>query len=88
MKEHLNQFDFEYMMWQQWKEGFARYIENLIRSRMGLGINDKELKPTFDRVSFYCIGSKTIDILIDKNSELNGNLEGLFYKMFDLALCA
>lgn len=84
MKEHLNQFNFEYMIWQQWKEGFARYIENLIRNRIGLNVNDKEINPPFDRVSFYCIGSKTIDILIDKNPKLKGDLEGLFYKMLDL----
>jgi hypothetical protein len=36
MKDELNQKDFEYMVWQEFREGHANYIENLIRERWGL----------------------------------------------------
>jgi hypothetical protein len=35
MKTTLSEKDFEYMIWQEWSEGYATYIENLIRERLG-----------------------------------------------------
>jgi hypothetical protein len=39
MKAYLREVEFEYMIWQEWKEGFARYVENLIRKELGLQLN-------------------------------------------------
>jgi hypothetical protein len=36
LKSFLSEGDFYYMVRQEWKEGFARLIENQIRRRMGL----------------------------------------------------
>ncbi|MDR1469988.1 MAG: hypothetical protein LBT00_11925 [Spirochaetaceae bacterium] len=36
MKAALSEKDFEYMIWQEWTEGYATYIENLIRERLGV----------------------------------------------------
>jgi len=36
MRKYLKNHDYEYMIWQQWKEGFARYIENKIRNTLNV----------------------------------------------------
>jgi len=81
MKTILNDKEFEYMIWQEWKEGYARYIENMIRENFGIKKNSKELKPPFDRVCFYEIGSKYIENLIKRNMELKNNLEKIFFEI-------
>jgi len=81
MKECLKETDFEYMIWQEWKEGFARYAENLLREELGLERNTNILNPPFDRVCFYEIGSRYIKVLLENDKTINGDLEKLFYKM-------
>jgi len=81
IKTILNEKEFEYMIWQEWKEGYARYIENMIREKIGIKRNSKILKPPFDRVCFYEIGSKYIETLIKRNTELKNNLEKIFYEI-------
>ena len=81
MKEHLKETDFEYMIWQEWKEGFARYVENLIREKIGMEKNSQILSPPFDRVCFYEVGSKYIEILLRYDKTLYDDMEKLFYKM-------
>jgi hypothetical protein len=79
MKAELDEKDFEYMLWQEWKEGYARYIENLVRERWGL---DKVSTPSpFERHILYEIGSRYIEALIRNDPKLKGNVEALFYKM-------
>jgi hypothetical protein len=82
MKVYLQETEFEYMIWQKWKEGFARYIENLIRKELGLQLNTNELIPPFDRVHFYEIGSKYIEYLLNNYNELDNCIIKLFEKMF------
>ncbi|MCL2558228.1 MAG: hypothetical protein FWE09_07090 [Treponema sp.] len=81
MKAILNDKEFEYMIWQEWKEGYARYIENMIREKIGLKKNNKILKPPFDRVCFYETGSNYINDLIKRDMELKNNLEKIFFRI-------
>jgi len=81
MKSMLNEKEYEYMIWQEWKEGYARYIENMIREKIGIKRNNQILKSPFDRVCFYEIGSKYIETLINRNIELKNNLEKIFYEI-------
>ena len=81
MKYYLKETDFEYMIWQEWTEGFARYVENLIREELGIEKNTYILSLPFDRVCFYEIGSKFIEILFNNDKTLNNDIEKLFYKM-------
>lgn len=83
MKNYLSKIDYEYMIWQQWKEGFARYIENLLRNRVDLRPNISKLKPIFTRVSFYDMGSKYINLLIKDNPAFKSDIKGLYNKMFN-----
>ena len=81
LKEYLNETDFEYMVWQEWKEGYARYVENLIREKLAMKKNINDLSAPFGRVHFYEIGSRYIELLIKSDSTLNTDLEKLFYTM-------
>lgn len=77
----LNETDYEYMIWQEWKEGYARFIENRIRSFFGLEQNIQELKEPFCRVSFYESGSRHISFLLRHHHGMS--LYELFGFMFD-----
>jgi hypothetical protein len=81
MKTYLQKVEYEYMIWQEWKEGFARYVENLIRKELGLQLNTNVLRQPFDRVHFYEIGNKYIEMLVKNDKELNINIIKLFNKM-------
>jgi hypothetical protein len=75
LRAHLRARDFEYMIWQEWKEGFARYIENRIQLRLGLPENHGGSEQPFSRVAFYAGGAR----LIASHPELATDLEALFH---------
>ncbi len=83
LKRILSKTDFEYMVWQEWKEGFARLIENKIRCRLSLKENHYGMERPFHRISFYVGGSRFIKILGKQEPELLVNIEELFYKMLN-----
>ena len=84
MRTYLHKDEYEYIIWQAWKEGFARYVENLIRKELGLRINANILIPPYNRVALFEIGCKYIETLIKMDGELNDNIVELFTKMFVL----
>ena len=84
LRKILDQADFEYMIWQEWKEGFARLIENKIQARLKLDINNYGLNKPYNRVTFYVGGAKLIQYLSQENNESFLNLELLFNKMIGL----
>ena len=67
--------DFEYMIWQEWKEGLARHIENRIQQRLGLPENHGGGEPPFSRVAFYEGGAR----LIALQPEPAADIEALFH---------
>ena len=81
MKVILNLSDYEYMVWQEWKEGFARYIENLINNRLGLMENHGGKELPFRRVTFYEGGAHFIEILEKQSHDLLIDIELLFERM-------
>ncbi len=83
LKSILDTKDYEYMIWQEWKEGFARYIENEIRRGVKLSENTGGREKPFSRVSFYSGGEVYVRFLLDQNPELQTNLAALFYKMLN-----
>jgi hypothetical protein len=82
MKVILNLRDYEYMVWQEWKEGFARYIENRIKDRLGLVENHGGKELPFSRVTFYEGGAHFIEIVERQNPDLLIDIELLFERMF------
>lgn len=66
LKEKLSASDYQYLCWVEWKEGSARWIENLIRNEFNVDNNIAGKKGKFSRVSFYYGGSNYIKLLNEK----------------------
>ena len=81
LKEVLNAQDHEYLVWVEWKEGFARYIENKARAKLELELRVSAAVPPFDRVSFYEGGARYISLLVGGDPELEKDIEQLFGRM-------
>jgi len=81
LKQILTTGEFEYMVWQEWKEGFARYIENRIRRRLELEENHRGREAPYTRVSFYEGGSKLVEFLEKQEPGLINDIETLFDRM-------
>ena len=78
MKTYLSITEYEYMIWQMWKEGFADYIENLLRDKLNLNLKSRELKQPFTRVLFYKLGSKYIELIINRCKKHDNDIVELF----------
>lgn len=81
LRRLLTQMDYEYMVWQEWKEGFARRTENLMRARLGNRLNQGKNLPPYDRVTFYAGGEHFIDLIIAEEPALVEEIEVLFGRM-------
>ncbi len=81
LKAYLGVHDYEYMVWQEWKEGFARWVENLVKRELGLPENKVGLKHPFSRVVFYAGGEAYINYLAQSFPPLVNDLTALFVKM-------
>lgn len=84
LREYLDEEDFEYMAWQEWKEGSARWLENKIRRRFSVEKNSFGAEKPYSRVSFYASGSLLIDLLIEEQPEIFADLETLYHKIYNL----
>lgn len=82
LKTLFSQEDYEYLVWQEWKEGFARYIENRIQRRLELPEDHGCQEPPFSRVTFYAGGAHFIAMLGQQESGLLLDIEQLFDRMF------
>jgi len=81
MKARLSETDYEYMVWQEWKEGYARYVENKIRKRLNGDVSRDDMTPPYDRVTFYETGSRYIGLLLETDAAMG--LEELFRAMMN-----
>lgn len=78
LKGSLSKEDYEYLVWEEWKEGFARFIENKVKERMSINENTGGKGEPYNRVSFYYSGDKLIHLISLDNNKLLNNLEELF----------
>jgi hypothetical protein len=74
----LSDDDFDYMTWQEWKEGLARHLENAIRARLELPANDGGLERPYTRVTFYVGGDRLIGFLAKSDPSIPGDLVKTF----------
>jgi hypothetical protein len=81
LKETLNMPDYEYMVWEEWKEGFARLMENSIRKKLELEENHGGSDLPYNRVTFYEGGARYISALFNENKDLEKDIEELFFRM-------
>ncbi len=79
LRRVLSAIDFEYLVWQEWKEGFARWMENSIRRRLDLPVNQGGRERPFSRVTFYAGGAALIAHLA-ASGELS-TLDALFHRL-------
>ncbi len=63
LRKALSPAEWEYLTWQEWKEGLARYLENRMRDVVGLSENRGGETPPFSRVTFYRGGDMLIRFL-------------------------
>lgn len=81
LKAYLGVHDYEYMVWQEWKEGFARWAENLVRRHLGLPENLGGLTQPYSRAVFYAGGNAYIDYLAAVFPPVVQDLSALFVRM-------
>ncbi len=81
LRAHLSAIDYEYMVWQEWKEGLARYVENCIQEKRGLPVNTFGAEPPYDRIAFYHGGAHYIAHLVRENPALHNDPKALFEAM-------
>ena len=81
LRAYLGVHDFEYMAWQEWKEGFARWMENQVKQQVGLPMNSGGLVKPFSRVLFYAGGEALIDYLAAAHPGITEDLPALFHRM-------
>lgn len=84
LRTYLGRHDYEYMTWQEWKEGFARWVENLIKGQLGLPENVRGIEKPFSRVVFYMGGTAYIDYLTRCEPAIVTDLRGLFKRIYQI----
>jgi hypothetical protein len=84
LKHGLGRDDYEYMVWVEWKEGFARYIENKIRLRYGLDPNSGGREQPYGRVTFYYGGERLMTYLSAQRGGTFPDVRELFGEVFAL----
>jgi len=62
--------DRAYMVWQEWREGTARWVENKVRRRLGLRRSNSGFSEPFGRETFHAGGAGIIEILVRTEPEL------------------
>ncbi len=84
LQSMLSPFDYQYMVWQEWKEGFALFIENKLRHQLGLENNRVGRSGSLSRLAFYAGGEAYINHLLKENPSLEADLEALFSKLLEI----
>lgn len=84
LSESLTADEWDYMTWQEWKEGLARYLENALGARLGRPANRGGLKPPYNRVTFYAGGDGLIRALSAGDPSIANNIEQLYGRIHDL----
>ncbi len=83
LRQSLSPDEWDYMTWQEWKEGTARYLENQACLRLGEPANTGGVKPPFSRVTFYAGGEALIHALSAREPGIEKDLERLYHRIAD-----
>ncbi|NMO98182.1 hypothetical protein [Paenibacillus lemnae] len=81
LKECLTSEQVEYMVWQEWKEGFARYIENRLNAQLGINQNHWGKEEPYGRPTFYEVGSRLIDLIVKASPSSLYRIDELYYAL-------
>lgn len=84
LRSILSPHEVEYMVWQMWKEGYARWVENRIQRHLGLPVNRYGEEQPYNRISFYVGGGDYFEALAKRDKDTTEDLPGLFYGLSEL----
>lgn len=71
-EEIMGKHDIEYLLWQEWKEGLARFLENKIHNLVGNNENHYGSSMPYNRISFYESGSRYISLIESIHPPVSG----------------
>ncbi|MCT4685926.1 hypothetical protein [Vallitalea sp.] len=80
--DNLNDDDREFIIWQEWKEGLARFLENRAREHIGIKNNIKGAKKPYSRISFYRSGDLIISYICKHKPQLTKDIRRLFEVLY------
>ncbi len=78
LRQYLSKEEYSYMTWVEWKEGFARWVENKVRNKFRINENHAGRTEPFNRTTFYEAGSQLIELIFKSNPEIMPDLEKLY----------
>lgn len=78
LKKSLSAEEWEYLTWQEWKEGLARCLENRMRAVLGLPENKGGETPPYNRVTFYRGGDKFIRFLERRQPGIAADMKKIY----------
>jgi hypothetical protein len=78
LRLQLSEEEYSYMTWVEWKEGFARWVENKVRNKFGVKENHGGGIEPFTRTTFYEGGSQFIEHIFNSNPQNVQDLEKLY----------
>ncbi len=81
LKDYLTMEQVEYMVWQEWKEGLARYIENQVKFSLGIPLNHGGREEPYRRTTFYEMGSQLINLIVESSPGSLNRIEELYYAL-------
>lgn len=81
LHDALSPLDWEYMVWQEWKEGYARWTENRLQRRLGLKVNTNGEQLPYNRITFYVGGAAYFEFLNRREPDSLTDLSGLFERL-------
>jgi len=81
LRSMISEQDWEYLTWQEFKEGTARYLENELNARYGYRLSTSSSKQPLNRVIFYEGGERMIRLLIKANPSVATDLPLLWHAL-------
>ncbi len=81
IKMLLTNEQWEYLCWQEFKEGSARWLENKLRLAYGYNKKESKMNGDWDRTIFYEGGSRIIEMFVTKKPELITDFVNLWEEM-------
>lgn len=79
----LTSLDREFMLWHEWKEGFARWLENRARRRLGVRRNENGRFGAFGPEAFHAGGAELIQLLVRTEPQLANQFAGLYHRIHE-----
>lgn len=84
IKEQLTPEQWEYLVWQEFKEGSARWLQNELNQKLGLEQVHSARKQPIDRVLFYEGGEKVIRLLVSDDPSLRDDFPAIWESLYNL----